>query len=711
MIQVSNALMEYLSGEARTFTAEIYCKNTLITEGIQSIKHTSFSTSEDTLTLGCVAASYVEITMDKPGVTLENQEIFIQFGAKLSTGMEYIPLGFFAVNKLENNGETISFTAYDRMLKFDKGYFSNLSYPNKLKTVLNEICVFCDVQLAEQGIPDIAIASKIEGYTCREALQILTQLAGGNAYVNRSGKLSIGWYAITDYSADNSRYKAFTRNEFDYVIERIKCAISNDESLVSGSGNKGIDISNPYMSQSILNNVYSKVSGFTYRPGEVKIALGDFRLEQCDIIKVYDKDGNVYLVPCLELVHEWDGGCWTTVKAVGKTDAETEVNFKGPTATKIDRVYTKLALVEHAIVNKLDVEVANITYATISNLTATNAKIQDLQVNKLGVDEAAIKYANIEDLVAASAKIAILETVTGDITHLVNGNLTSGNILNLNLTSKNTTIENALIKNAVMQSVSVADLLAGTISTNKFKIMSDDGGIEIAGATQQWKDSDGIIRMQAGQDKTGNFTFSIFNKAGTGVLIDADGIKAGAVPAGLIVDNMVADNANIQGSKVDIKSLVTEINAGDTKVLGSTVQLDASGQTLDVAFSQVHEEINAIASEDGTYLLQVYTEGSHVGDEETATLYARVYEKNVEITSTISADRFLWKRTSESAEEDIKWNSKQLTGYSITLKGDDVYMLATFSCTVTIPDVYVISDVSSNPITDINGNEILGLYV
>lgn len=57
-------------------------------------------------------------------------------------------------------------------------------------------------------------------------------------------------------------------------------------------------------------------------------------------------------------------------------------------------------------------------------------------------------------------------------------------------------IDSALIKNAVIQTVTVGDLLSGTISTNKFIIASDDGGIKIQGATQQWSDSNGTIRMQ-----------------------------------------------------------------------------------------------------------------------------------------------------------------------------------------------------------------------
>lgn len=72
-----------------------------------------------------------------------------------------------------------------------------------------------------------------------------------------------------------------------------------------------------------------------------------------------------------------------------------------------------------------------------------------------------------------------------------------------------------------------------------------NGGTRIQGATQQWSDADGTVRMQAGRDAKGDFTFSLFDETGKGILIDATGIKPDAIADGLIVNKMVADNAGI----------------------------------------------------------------------------------------------------------------------------------------------------------------------
>ena len=161
---------------------------------------------------------------------------------------------------------------------------------------------------------------------------------------------------------------------------------------------------------------------------------------------------------------------------------------------------------------------------------------------------------------------------------------------------RNAVIDSALIRSAVMQTVSVADLMAGTISTNKFKIMSDDGGIQISGATQQWKDANGVVRMQAGRDAKGDFTFALFDETGKGTLIDSTGVQPGAIADGLIVNEMVSDTANIAASKLDIDSLFIAINDSTQVIKSNRIWLDDSGQSLNQAYTKMTKNITEIES-------------------------------------------------------------------------------------------------------------------
>ena len=55
--------------------------------------------------------------------------------------------------------------------------------------------------------------------------------------------------------------------------------------------------------------------------------------------------------------------------------------------------------------------------------------------------------------------------------------------------------------------------------------IQSDGGLLIKGPTAQWSDKNGNVRIQIGQDARKNFTFSLFDETGTGVLIDSTGKK------------------------------------------------------------------------------------------------------------------------------------------------------------------------------------------
>lgn len=189
----------------------------------------------------------------------------------------------------------------------------------------------------------------------------------------------------------------------------------------------------------------------------------------------------------------------------------------------------------HAIVDVLDTK-----YATIEQLNAAKANLETLIAKK----------ATIEDLNAAKATIGELNGLVANINSILSGSIGTGTLQTIHLTAENVVIDDAVIKSANIEGLDVSKLNAGTISTNKFAIKSDDGGIVISGSTQQFKDKNNKVRLQIGKDAQGNFNFIVFGEDGSTAIYNQNGITKQAVPDGLIVDQMVADNAAIQAKKV-----------------------------------------------------------------------------------------------------------------------------------------------------------------
>lgn len=257
-----------------------------------------------------------------------------------------------------------------------------------------------------------------------------------------------------------------------------------------------------------------------------------------------------------------------------------------------DTVTTKKLEAELAIINE-----ALIGKATIADLEAVYAEIKNLDVDYVNakmaeIDQALILKADITELDALKANISNLDADLAEITTLVGGNLTMDNIQSLVLTSSKVTVDNAFIKDAMIDRVSASKLTAGTINTSLINIGSEDGAMTITGSLQQFKDADGNVRIQIGKDATGDFTFALYGADGQGQLINQNGITASAIGDGLIVNDMVANNANISGSKLDIDSVIETINDDGTKTIsGTKVYLDEQNQSLDVAFEQLHTTI------------------------------------------------------------------------------------------------------------------------
>lgn len=579
--------------DSRTFKCLLTYDKVSITK-VKSIKLTGGSEAEDDFSLGSTMSQYIEVTIPDGNLLIEGKEILLQIGMDVNGLTEYIPMGYFTVGKPKKADDQITFTAYDRMMNTERTFSMDGTTTNTV-AVLKKIADITGVPVVTSGLTAISIKVP-KGYSCREVLSYVAQLYGAFAVCNRRGQIELHTYVDSDYKVKTSRYWGnFEHNDYAFDVSKFVCFTGQDKngksiSIFSGSGARSVSFSNPFMTQTVLNNILASFKNFSYMPGTLKM-LGDPRLDPWDILTVTDLSGNTYKVPIMKLDWEYDGGLTYSVEAVGLSEEETNADYKGPQTKEMERYYAQLVMIDRAMINKLDVDTANITYATIKNLSVVEENVQ-----KINGEVGNFKELTAANFTAANAKIDVLDGNYANIKTLLSGGAGIGDLQNIHLTSQNAVIDSALIRSAVMQTVSVADLLAGTISTNKFLIASDDGGIRIQGATQQWSDTDGTVRMQAGRDAKGDFTFALFDKDGKGVLIDSTGVKPDAIADGLIVNKMVADNAGIAGSKLDIPSVVSAINDSSQTIKSSRIWFDEQNQSLNQTYSQLNQNVTEIRS-------------------------------------------------------------------------------------------------------------------
>lgn len=575
------------------------------------------STSDEGIQIGSAVAAKIEITIKRIDELFENTEIPIEIGLKLPSGKyEYIPLGFFTAEHPTLDQATTTFTAYDRMMKTTGVYVSELTYPASAESVLKEISTGCGVPCNVSGLNGITIDTAPVGYTYREVIGYIASLAGGFACVDRTGTIVIKWYEDNGYTINESRIMTFEKNESDYHLDYLTCNVDSNTSFTAGSGTLGITFDNPLMTEEKLNSVYKKVRGFAYRGASLK-TLGDIRLDPWDIVTV-EESGETYKIPVMNITQEYDGGLAMTITAYGKTETETETDYKGPSAKLAERIYAEMMLTKELVAKKVDAEWVKANTVQAETVVAINNELENIRNNYLKSNIAEIKYATIESLKGVSGEFEQFKTndftaITGKVNDLtvgvekVNtlmfGSATGESITTDFANSVVSMIGTAQIKDSMIDSLDAKKIKALDIDTTDVKVHSKDGKSQWADNTIQISDSS-RLRVQIGKDASGDYNMYVWDKKGN-LMFDALGLTEQGVQREIIRNDMVKEDANISAGKLDIASLFNVINNDGTHTLKSNkIYLDDAAQTLNVLLQDIKTGSGKDYSEWGSLLKQ-----------------------------------------------------------------------------------------------------------
>lgn len=457
MYQSTTAFGTLVQQDSRTFKCLLTYGETSITT-VRSIKFTGGSEGEDDFSLGSTMSQYIEVTIPGKGLVVEGTEMLLQIGMDVNGKTEYIPMGYFTAGKPQKADDQITFTAYDRMMNTERTFSMNGTTTNTV-AVLKKIAEITGVPIVTTGLTAISMKAP-KGYSCREVLSYAAQLYGAFAVCNRIGQIELHTYVDSAYKIGAGRYWGnFEHNDYAFNVTRMVCATGENKngtsiSITAGSGTRSISLSNPFMTQAVLNKILASFKNFSYMPGTLKM-LGDPRLDPWDILTVADLSGNTYKVPIMKLDWEYDGGLTYSVEAVGLSEEETNADYKGPQTKEMERYYAQLVMIDRAMINKLDVETAKITYASIKELDVVKENVEEINAKKANIDLANVNNAWIEKGVLKDGSIGTAAIHEGAIT--------------------NSRIADATIEAAKIKSLNADAIVAGTIKTERLIITGPDG--------------------------------------------------------------------------------------------------------------------------------------------------------------------------------------------------------------------------------------------
>lgn len=619
---VSDAYKATIRSPSRTFRGRLKINDKWVYANFKKLSYETSSSSEEYLQLGSAVSAKIELTIKKIGELFENTEIPIEIGLKLPTGKyEYVPVGLFTAEHPTSDQATTTFTAYDRMMRTTGVYVSELSYPASALSVMNEISAGCGVPADVSGIDSsIMIDTKPVGYTYREMIGYIASMAGGFACVDRTGTIVIKWYSDVDYKLDVTRIMSFEKDESNYNLEKLSCNVDNSTTLTSGGGILGVTFDNPFMTQDRLDNIFKKLSGFSYRGASVK-TLGDVRLDPWDMITVEDgKDA--YKVPVMNIQQEYDGGLAMTITSYGKTQTEQEVDFKGPTTQQNKRIYSDLILAKELITKKVDAEWVKANTVQAETIVSINNDLENIRNNYLKSNVAKITYATIESLKSLSGEFADLKATDFEaikasvkdlnvdvekVNTLLFGSATGTTITTDFANSVVSVIGNAQITSAMIKDLAFDKLTGIDINTTVMNVHSEDGKSIWKDNTIQISDKD-RVRIQLGKDAAGDYNIYIWDKNGNLMFDPLYGIQESGIKKAIIRNDMVSDNAAISGKKLDIDSVFSVMNADKSNTFNaSKIHVDTTDQTLESTFQTINSYIDGGSEAWGSTMLQAKT--------------------------------------------------------------------------------------------------------
>ena len=301
----------------------------------------------DTYKPGGTCAGSGKITFTSIITTFNKlDKIYPEIGLLVDGTYEWVKMGEYFINDIEidRNRNTTTLDLMDGMFKLNHEYVTDLTFPAEIRQVVKEICLKAGVELANKNMDIASMNYAIETkpkenkMTFRDVLSLATQMLGMSCFFNREGKLEIK--ELTDsgivITADNYFLHGLTRSEIEYQIAGITCKKDKEGLTVGTRTGRSLEIENPFMTQSILDNLYHKIKNIRYYPFNLNFQ-GHLLLDVGQWVTIKTNKGETFKSPVLSQSFNFKGGLRSRISADSKAGNDAQYSYAGTITKKIEQ--------------------------------------------------------------------------------------------------------------------------------------------------------------------------------------------------------------------------------------------------------------------------------------------------------------------------------------------------------------------------------------
>lgn len=300
----------------------------------------------------------------------------------------------------------------------------------------------------------------------------------------------------------------------------------------------------------------------------------------------------------------------------------------------------------------------SVSGSSLRELSVTNGKIAHAAIGTANIQEAAITRAQIADAAVGTAQIgqaAITQALIGaeavGTTQIADGSITDAKIVELTANKIN----------------------AGTLSVERLELVGSKSSVVYA-----LNNSGGLVSQNVD---------SLDGDVLTERSITGDKVVAGAITANEIASRTITSNEILAGTITGAEIAADTIEGSNIKAgtLTTAHVVSNFGETLDLSSNTgINQRVEQVYSDMDTligYRLEIISTSDLLSEDiKSTTLSARVWHGSENVTDSIPAARFSWKRVSSDSTADALWNTAHTGMKSITLTVQDILYSATYTC-------------------------------
>ena len=301
----------------------------------------------DTYKPGGTCAGSAKITFTSIITTFNKlDKIYPEIGLLVDGTYEWVKMGEYFINDIEidRNRNTTTLDLMDGMFKLNREHITDLTYPAEIRNVVKEICLKTGIELANEYMDIASMNYRIEQIpkdkkmTFRDVLSLATQMLGMSCFFNREGKLEIK--ELTDsgitITADSYFMHGLTKSEVQYQIAGITCKKDQETLTVGMRTGRSLEIENPFMTQTILDNLYHKIKDIRYYPFNLNYQ-GHLLLDVGQWVTIKTNTGETFKSPVLSQSFTFKGGLRGRISADSKSGNDAQYSYAGTLTKKIEQ--------------------------------------------------------------------------------------------------------------------------------------------------------------------------------------------------------------------------------------------------------------------------------------------------------------------------------------------------------------------------------------